>query len=133
MEHDQDVFLPFARFSTDMFSCAAELLYAVDTQESEVEAIDNDDDPKGAQPVPFAVRLSTEHHDLCPWKGNSCPKEFLQLPPLAGEDWRRGKFDFCVVVVRVARATLVCSTMHGQSHIRTAELSVRCAVFFRPM
>eukprot|EP00752_Nemacystus_decipiens_P010651 g9484.t1 len=34
----------------------------------------------------FSSRLKSQHHDLCPWKGNPCPKEFLQLPPMAPED-----------------------------------------------
>lgn len=38
----------------------------------------------------FSSRLKSQHHDLCPWKGNACPKEFLQLPPMAPEDLLAG-------------------------------------------
>ncbi|CAM9753909.1 unnamed protein product, partial [Hapterophycus canaliculatus] len=34
----------------------------------------------------FLSRLKSQHHDLCPWNGNACPLEFLQLPPMARED-----------------------------------------------
>ncbi|CAN0168565.1 unnamed protein product, partial [Laminaria digitata] len=34
----------------------------------------------------FLARLQSQHHDLCPWNGNACPREFLQLPPRATED-----------------------------------------------
>eukprot|EP00903_Cladosiphon_okamuranus_P022461 g20658.t2 len=39
-----------------------------------------------ASAPPFSSRLKSQHHDLCPWKGNACPQEFLQLPPMVPED-----------------------------------------------
>ncbi|CAN0541885.1 unnamed protein product, partial [Ectocarpus sp. 8 AP-2014] len=38
----------------------------------------------------FSSRLKSQHHDLCPWNGNACPREFLQLPPMAVEDLLAG-------------------------------------------
>lgn len=43
------------------------------------------------QPVAFLASLQSQHHDLCPWNGNACPKEFMQLPPRATEDLRTGE------------------------------------------
>ncbi|CAM9351821.1 unnamed protein product [Scytosiphon promiscuus] len=50
----------------------------------------------------FLPRLKSEHHDLCPWNGNACPQEFLQLPPMATEDLVTeflGRLDSLVPVV----------------------------------
>lgn len=38
----------------------------------------------------FSSRLKSQHHDLCPWNGNPCPEDFLQLPLMAVGDLLAG-------------------------------------------
>lgn len=69
------------------------LKYKKDKQQ---EGSNGNDKANGSNDVKglFLSRLKCEHHDLCPWNGNACPKEFLQLPPMAGDDSRKGKAYF---------------------------------------
>lgn len=77
-------------------SCNAQLPYS----QGEKEGQDNDEAKAGGTAVnaaSFLSNLKSWHHHLCPWNGNACPKEFLQLPPMAGEDLRAGEGAFAAV------------------------------------
>ncbi|CAM9282534.1 unnamed protein product [Ectocarpus sp. 13 AM-2016] len=76
--------------------CSAQLRFADQATGGDGNAANGDvggDDGGGmaavVEPTPsssFSSRLKSQHHDLCPWNGNACPTEFLQLPPMAVED-----------------------------------------------
>ncbi|CBN79850.1 conserved unknown protein [Ectocarpus siliculosus] len=76
--------------------CSAQLRFADQAAGSDGNAANDDvcgggggDIVAVVEPTPsssFSSRLQSQHHDLCPWNGNACPREFLQLPPMAVED-----------------------------------------------
>ncbi|CAB1101960.1 unnamed protein product [Ectocarpus sp. CCAP 1310/34] len=95
--------------------CSAQLLFADQATGGNGDAA-NDDACGGdsvdmvavVEPTPsssFSSRLKSQHHDLCPWNGNACPREFLQLPPMAVEDVLAGfleRLDSLLPVMRAA-------------------------------
>lgn len=72
------------------YSCGAHMEYAPVNKNQGTD--DSDEKDLEVDPAPFASRLKSEHHDLCPWNGNACPAEFLHLPPMAADDLRSGEF-----------------------------------------
>lgn len=77
-------FMLFSRFR----SCGAKLFYEQGAKQQATSPARGK--AHDARREAFSAHLSTRHHDLCPWRANPCPSDFLQMPVMDQEDLVKG-------------------------------------------